>query len=375
MKENSALEELFISYITGALSEEDKALAEQYINSDESVRKPVEELRKTWKLLNISKQLAAIDVDREWTRFEQSIPKKEQKLTVIKAPVQAGGGTRLRRIALVSAAASMLLFSVLGWMFSQQEGVTGKIASAKPVRKEIVRPVLRHEINTSTRPRMLQLQDGTQVQLSGNSEISYQVPFESGKRDITLKGTAGFQVAKDKRRPFTVYSTDLLTTALGTHFTVSAQARAASTTVRLTEGKVVVKPRLPDPAGLAHEYYIMPGQELVYDRRRKKVRIRNFTIKAAEAANALPAGPDLPEMPEARKGSWFMFNNQALDQVFDQLSALYHVNIKYDKKDIKNLYFLAGYNKTDSLETVLREITKVNNLKLTKQNEAFIIAK
>lgn len=385
MKGNSALDELFISYIAGELSAEDKALAEQYISSDDTIRKHVEELRKTWKLLAVTKQLDKIDVNREWNRFAQSITRKESRLTFIKredetgSPVSAGdvNATRrsdLRWIAYAAVAACMLAVAVSGWIFYDKKEQTRAVYTA-PLASEKVVPVLRHEMNTSGKPRAFLLQDGSQVILSDKSEISYHVPFDAARRDINLKGTADFSVAKDKARPFTVYSLDISTTALGTHFTVSAVEQAVYTTVRLMEGKVVVRSAATDRNGLAQEYYLTPGQLLTYNRKKKSVRVESFRNSQPATANGTQSGDELPDFADAKKGSWFMFNNQSLDQVFEQLSNLYHVPIQYSRHDVENLYFIGRYSKTDSLAAVLKQITTINNLKLTRQNDKFIIAK
>lgn len=70
-----------------------------------------------------------------------------------------------------------------------------------------------------------------------------------------------------------------------------------------------------------------------------------------------------------------MFNNQSLEQVFDQLALLYNVDIVYSKKDVFNIYFIGKFNKSDSLEAVISQISAVNNLTVTRQNNKFIIAR
>ena len=84
---------------------------------------------------------------------------------------------------------------------------------------------------------------------------------------------------------------------------------------------------------------------------------------------------DDPAVPKYGRGSWFMFNNQSLEQVFDQLSLLYHVEIVYSKKDISRIYFIGRFNKSDSPVAVINQIAAVNNLTVTRQNNRFIIAK
>ena len=64
-----------------------------------------------------------------------------------------------------------------------------------------------------------------------------------------------------------------------------------------------------------------------------------------------------------------------LEEVFDQLAEIYNVKIVYDKKDVKNLYFIGKYNSAASVETILKRIAILNNLTITKQDSAFIITR
>ena len=70
-----------------------------------------------------------------------------------------------------------------------------------------------------------------------------------------------------------------------------------------------------------------------------------------------------------------MFNNQELGEIFDALADMYDVKIEYKKKDVKDMYFIGTYDKSDSLEKILKQIVLLNNLKLTKHNEVFRIEK
>ncbi len=387
MKGNSALEELLISYIADELNEEDKALAERYIGSDEKIRMHVEELRNAWKLLKVNRQLNKIDVDREWNRFEQSITRKENKLTVIKSQEEETGDGeplqtstppdtfRIRKLMPAAAAACLVTLLFLGWIYTGKKIEETKIAYAAPVESALSRSVWHREVNTTARARTLTLEDGSIIVLYSQSEISYHMPFLSDRRDINLIGTADFSVAKDRTKPFTVFSPDLSTTALGTHFRIAAPEEGPVTTVKLTEGKVVVKRIGKDSLEQANAYFLTPGQLLTYNRKKKTVKVEDYSGKKSSTLQNDLASVDMPDLPDPKKGTWYMFNNQLLDQVFDQLSALYHADIVYDKNDMKDIYFIGRYSKTDSLETVLREITKLNNLTVTKQNNQFIIAR
>jgi hypothetical protein len=82
---------------------------------------------------------------------------------------------------------------------------------------------------------------------------------------------------------------------------------------------------------------------------------------------------DSPTIPNYDKGSWFMFNNQSLSEVFDALAAMYDVRIVYSKEDIKNMYFIGTYEKSDSIERILNEIALLNKLQVSKLDNGFKI--
>ncbi|MFK3777668.1 FecR family protein [Agrobacterium sp. NPDC089420] len=78
--------------------------------------------------------------------------------------------------------------------------------------------------------RSIVLADGSTVELSTSSAIS--VDFTPQRRQITLlSGEAFFQVAPDPSRPFSVNAEELVTTALGTAFSVCRSASSVSVSV------------------------------------------------------------------------------------------------------------------------------------------------
>lgn len=85
--------------------------------------------------------------------------------------------------------------------------------------------------------RSLALEDGSTVQLNSRSRM--KVRFSEAEREvILLDGQALFQVAKDARRPFVVWSDATEIRAVGTQFDVNR--RQAGTTVTVLEGRVEV---------------------------------------------------------------------------------------------------------------------------------------
>ncbi|MEJ7767522.1 MAG: DUF4974 domain-containing protein, partial [Chitinophagaceae bacterium] len=145
--------------------------------------------------------------------------------------------------------------------------------------------------------------------------------------------------------------------------------------VRLYDGKVVVKTK-SHSTGTPADYFLTPGEELVYNNKTFRATIRKFKLLNSPVEKKRIVHPvENPTVPKFAKGTWYMFNNQPLDQVFHQLETMFHVTIMYTRKDVANIYLVGTFNISDSLEVTLREISTLNNLKVTKKNNKFIISK
>ncbi|MBD0367531.1 MAG: FecR family protein [Flavisolibacter sp.] len=277
----------------------------------------------------------------------------------------------------IAAAASILFMIGLGWkLLHNKKSDAPTVAQESSKLKDTLLAVVRHEVNTSGKEKRVQLPDGSMIVLADKSEITYREPF-TNKRDIILIGKAYFKVAKDKTKPFTVISGDISTTALGTEFTVTAFENASRITVRLYEGKVVVKPVANGNQRLKKDVYLLPGQEFVYDSK-TTAQVKTFKLNDAASPEVImneELSRDNPSVPQNAEGTWYMFNNQSLTQVFDQLAEMYKVEIVYDKKDVQNMYFIGKFDKSRSLEIILQQIGTLNNLTVTKKDSVFIISK
>jgi transmembrane sensor len=85
--------------------------------------------------------------------------------------------------------------------------------------------------------RTLQLADGSTVELNSRSKLRVHLSPVERSVDL-LDGEALFQVAKDAKRPFVVYSDKTRVRAVGTQFDV--YRKVSGTTVTVVEGRVSV---------------------------------------------------------------------------------------------------------------------------------------
>ncbi|MEI6945744.1 FecR domain-containing protein [Paraflavisolibacter sp. H34] len=386
MENNDLYNELLVRYLAGEANAEESELVESWIRSGEDNRRYFENLRDAWQLAGAQKTLAYVlegmNVDEKWRHFKETLAAREaaqgEQEPAAEAYADAEPPARrspvYRLLVAAAIAASVLLVIGLAWKAAVQPKeaapvvVTAPETPASPVAE-------RHEVNTTGREKRLSLADGSLVVLAHQSEITYREPF-TGKRDIYLKGKAFFRVAKDKTRPFTVTSGAIATTALGTEFTVTAFENAPRIIVRLYEGKVVVKAVDRNNRKLKKEVYLLPGQAFVYGSRTTGVKaFSGASGTAPEAILSEEASRDNPSLPQNAEGTWYMFNNQSLAMVLEQLEKMYQVEIEYNRQDVQNIYFTRKYNSQDSIDGILKEIAILNNLTVTRNNDTFVISK
>jgi ferric-dicitrate binding protein FerR (iron transport regulator) len=312
--------------------------------------------------------------EAQWDAFEPTeklTPAVSERIAdrVIQQTVQKGRFKK-RLLRGLSVAASVIVAVLVARMLYQQHSDTGAITAKEPNGQSA--PLVRKWNNTG-KDMMILLQDSSVVALSPNSSITYHQPFTAGnKRTIYLLGKAMFQVAKDKRKPFTVVSGEIATTALGTAFTVMYQEQVNDIKVKLHEGKVVVQSSGAAPEGPLKETFLVPGDELVYNRHNRLASITHFVDGREQWASAQPAPTGNSTI---KKPDWYMFNGLLLTQVLEQLSQYYQAAIYYRPSEISNKYFTCKVEKTDSLESILADIALLNKLVIEKKNNAYYIRK
>lgn len=307
--------------------------------------------------------------ESEWLHFttEEELPKafSDKMYANVERVALRKPMFTVRRIGLsLVAAASLIVLAIAGYKLFFNEAKVAQQAAIASLEKHDTKLTLR--VNTTNQRIHLQMEDGSIVELSPKSSIAFNKPFVlNGKRDIYLKGEAYFKVAKDKTKPFTVYSETIATTALGTSFTVRSFKEESVIKVHLHTGKVVVKSANEDKKGLAKNMFLQPNQILMYD----KITLL-ASINTLDKANNLVAVNDANNY---KLPNWFMFSNQPMTQVFSQLEEMYDVEINYKVSDVSNMYVIAKFDKTDSINNILETIAKLNGLSVKRQGTTYTI--
>jgi ferric-dicitrate binding protein FerR (iron transport regulator) len=241
--------------------------------------------------------------------------------------------------------------------------------------KEAVKKEQKITLNTTSGVMKISLPDSSLVTLSPGSVIVYFVPFDADKRDISLDGKARFKVQKDATRPFTVFAGGLATTALGTEFTINTREKANNNiTVKLHNGKVVIRNTSGNSKAFKKDVYLEPGQQLDYNEAQLLVevgKIRNEAVAKVEEKSL--------RLQRVKKNEDISVNlsfvNTSLPEVITKLADYFGTKIEFDHTELDAMNFTGTVSKSDSLPVVLKVIAQMNGLELLTEDRKFTLRK
>ncbi len=188
------------------------------------------------------------------------------------------------------------------------------------------------------------LDDGTQVTLNANSQLRYPLEFSDSSRVVSMKGEAFFDVAKDSKRPFTVVTGAVSTTALGTSFNVHFHKEESLSEISLITGSVRVE--MKDNFGKISDIQLVPGEQLVY-----QIDNGSYTTKFFDYLYI--AG---------WKDGTIYFKESGINEIIEKLEVWYDVEIEMTgnlNRIKKDNWTYTGKFDNQTLENVLRGISYV----------------
>lgn len=186
---------------------------------------------------------------------------------------------------------------------------------------------------------VLSLPDKSKVWLNAATSLTYAAGLnEAGIRKVKLKGEAYFEVAKDKKRPFVVETEDQQIEVLGTHFNISNYEDGAVVKTTLLEGSIRVK-----AARQSIEKILAPGQQAI-------LKNKVIEVLPADTASAV-----------AWKNGFFRFNDENIEDVMQQISRWYNVDISYMGKPVEER-FTGKVSRAKKLSEVLLILEKTKGV-------------
>jgi ferric-dicitrate binding protein FerR (iron transport regulator) len=260
----------------------------------------------------------------------ESVASTEEALWRKISPERVVKRDNLRLIPVVRIAAVLAIMLSAGWFVMENLGRNQQLQV--PTAQSVHEPSsTRIVANTTSQPISVSLKDGSRIVLQPNSEVSFDEELlgrpageEGTKREVFLTGEAFFDVRRDEKRPFLVYSKELVTKVLGTSFNIKAYDGDKEITVAVKTGKVSVyhTPEGQEQTAEENEAVILrPNQQAVYDKTNESV-IKQLVEK-----------PEI--VVQDSKLFRMSFEEHPVSGIFGVLEEHYGVDIVYDEETLK----------------------------------------
>ncbi|PVD51743.1 hypothetical protein DC498_13580 [Terrimonas sp.] len=340
----SRLTYLFNRYITKAYTPEEKAELFRLIQTEEAD----EELK------------ALLGNMVEGTETEMHLPENtsdkifqaivgEMPALPVNVPVES----RRSIPRWVGIAAASVVLAVLCSYFIFRTNKTGALTEAAIAVKNAGPSFI--QITTTTREgKNIRLPDSTEVWLSPSSVLEYPPVFTGALREIKLSGEAFFEVAHDRQHPFIIHSGNIETRVLGTSFNIQAYDNQEEINVTVVTGKVNVSNK-----SKVEHVELVANQRAVFH--------RTTTELVKEEANTASA----PIMLKRKDGE-FVYKNERLQKVIDDLHEYFGINIQVAEA-VKACPVNLNFYLSEKIEEVLEPISLMINGSVQKKGDIFFI--
>ena len=200
------------------------------------------------------------------------------------------------------------------------------------------------------------LPDGSLVNLNASSSITYSTGLNhTARRIIKLEGEAYFEVAKNKKHPFEVFTGNQKVEVLGTHFNINCYNDEPSTKTTLLEGSVKVSSLKYLDDEVAYKV-LVPGEQAILDKGVIKVEKVN------------------PEEAIYWKDNKFSFHSEDIETVMREVSRWYNVTVIY-QDNVKHVKVSGSVSRFADVSMLLDKLEKTGLLKFTIEGKNIIVSK
>jgi len=290
MQEQDKHINLIFKHLSGETEQTEKTQLLDWIEESKENKSIFNEYQKVWTMSDTAynSEIASIDLNDEWQIFKDNVGFDDKTLI----PKQK----TKKRFSIYRIAASVSAILLIG---------IAALYFLNP-KQEIL--YAQNEIIETNLP------DGSEISINKNSTISYSKSFNKKERKVELKGDAYFKVEKNKTKPFIIKAESFYVEVLGTEFYVNTDFKNRKVVV--TEGTVAVYQRKDK----SDKVILTAGEEIIFDKKENKLKkIETFD------KNCL-----------AWKTKIFNFNNQSLEDIFNQLESVYEVKFEFKNPKLKN---------------------------------------
>lgn len=392
MEDNRQLEQLIFRFLTGNITESERADLEKWQEASPKHRQLLGKICRELQIREEGKLFYQLDDEAVWQKFRAKL--LQQRLSGRKRMLN-------RWIRYVAVLVIPIMLGSLGWLlFRQVTGIAEEIGGIEEIvpgsgrailvlnnGEEKILEGLGHSVlkidegitvkqeqqmlfyDTLTIPRMqktvyntlkiprggefqLVLSDGTKVWLNAGSHLRYPVVFGDADRRVFLDGEAYFEVNRDTSRPFYVETEEIYVRVYGTCFNINTSCLTETRTV-LLKGSVGVGVN-----GMQEEIRLQPGELAGYDRKSFHIRVEKVNVSQYVAW----------------KEGYFAFENESLEEIMEMLGRWYDVEVFFTSASLKNLKFTGYLRKYGQITQILDAIKEMVDVHFTVERHTIIVS-
>lgn len=190
------------------------------------------------------------------------------------------------------------------------------------------------------------LDDSTEVWLNSESKLIYPEKFSDKERRVIVKGEAYFKVAHEANRPFRVETDGQVVTVHGTEFNVKSYKEDKNILTTLVEGSISLS-----KANGSGEVMLRPGHQSKFNKQDASTTVR--TVNA--------------EMVASWRYGKFVFENQTLEEIMQELSRWYNFEYEFSNNDLKQIEFMGSIPRYSQFDTALTILEKSGGIHFKRQ--------
>jgi transmembrane sensor len=295
---DSELAELLTRYLAGQCTEKEKWIIEQWYADLDNLSVIPPEKDEAYLAQTI------------WTGIQK---KKSQQSVFRVDPKSKVFGYWFKYVV---AACACLVCSILLWH------------GLRDVRKDLSRAgentgtQMIQQRNDGELPKQIDLEDGSRIVLYRGGRINYPSPFHHQVRDIYLEGDAFFDIQRDEQKPFYVYTADILTSVLGTSFSItSCKQDRRDVEIDVISGKVKVQYK--DVKNEESAITLTQNQKVVCNHQNKNFELGIISTPQLIASKSMQAEVDS-----------FIFRGTSLLDVLKRIEKGYGIHIELENMSL-----------------------------------------
>lgn len=317
MRDQNRIPDFILDYLSGEAGSEEPVELERWLEESEENRKLFKVYREIWLGTGKYDSLDNVDVSKMFDEFKKGRIVKTKK----------SGYSWIWKSAVGFASLAV----VLGLSYNLGE---------KNVKESFSDIVIESPFGSQTR---VMLPDSTEVWLNSGSKICYSQGFGVNDRKISFSGEGHFNVVKNPQKPFSINTSELELTVLGTKFNFSNYEEDLEIVVTLEEGRVAIANKMSG----CKESFLDPDFSYILDKRTGKDKIKS--VRAMDSKLWI----------EGR----LLFDDESLSDIAKELERCYNVNITIVGDKLKESRFYGDFVRDEvGIDDILEALINTGRL-------------